>query len=233
MKPKKEVLSNKFVSYILYKLTSLPVNKFVKKIEGGENIPKRGPFIIASNHVSYIDWFVVHNIFSKDSNYKVQFMVTTAVRWLWWIFGGKRFLRWAIGAIPTPEREGKKGKVPTTDVALNVLKKGGIIGIAPYPKSDPREKIRVKTGVARLALLAKVPVVPVALKGTYSVLGSNKKPKLPKTYKKVIRVKIGKPLYFNKYHHLIGKNWDKDRTLFRKVSEQIVNKIESMRKSNF
>jgi len=231
MKPKKEVLSNKFVSYIFNNLTSLIVNKFIKRIEGEENILKRGPYIMAVNHVSIMDTVVVHNIFTKNTNYKLHLMVTTSLKFLWWIFGGKRFLRWSIGFIPTPEYKGKKVKVPSVDVALDILKKGGVIGIAPYPKSDPREKIRVKTGVARLALLAKVPVVPVALMGTYSVLGSNKKPKLPKTYKKVIKVKIGKPLYFDKYYHLICKDWNKNRKLFRTVSEQIVNKIENMRKS--
>jgi len=232
MKPQKEVLLNRFISHILKKLVFPIIDRFIKKINGRENIIKNQPFIIASNHISYMDPLVLYRIFSKESNYKVHFMVSTGIKWLWWIFGGQWFLKWALGAIPTPERRGKKARIPSIDLALNILKKGGIVGIFPYPKFDPREKIRIKTGIARLALHAKVPVIPVALKGTYSVLG-NKNLQLPKTYKKVIKVKIGKPLYFDKYRHLIGKDWNKDRRLFRTISEHIVNKIESMRKSNF
>jgi len=232
MKPKKEVLSNKFISFFLNKITSFLINKFVKSIEGEENIPKGGPYIIAANHVSYMDAVIAHNVFSKNSNYKIHFIISNGIKWLWWIFGGEIFLKWAIGFIPTPERRGNKGNVPTVDVALNVLKQGGIIAIPPYPKFDPREKIKIKTGVARLALWAKVPVIPIAIKGSFSVVG-NKKPELPKTYKKIIRVKIGKPLYFDRYYPLISKNWDKNRKLYRTVSEHIVNKIENMLQTKF
>jgi 1-acyl-sn-glycerol-3-phosphate acyltransferase len=232
MKPQKEVLLNRFITLILKKLIFSITDRFIKKICGRENIIKNKPFIIASNHVSYMDPFVLYSIFTKKNNFKIHLMGSTGIKWIWRIFGGERVLKWAIGAIPTPERRGQKPKIPSIDLALNILKKGGIVGIFPYPKFDPREKIRIKTGVARLALLVKVPVVPVALMGTYSVLG-NKKPQFPKTYKKVIEVKIGKPLYFDKYYHLIGKGWNKDRRLFRKVSKQVVNKIERMRKSNF
>ena len=151
---------------------------------------------------------------------------------MWWIFGGEKFLRWAVGIIPTPERRGKKAKKPTVDVAVDVLNKGGVLGVFPYPKFYPSEPIKVKTGIARMALWCKAPIVPVAIKGTYSIAG-NDKPRLPKHWKRVVRVKIGKPFYLNQYCDAITNNYDKDKKMYQKVATKVVDKIEGMLKEKW
>ncbi|MBU0616008.1 MAG: 1-acyl-sn-glycerol-3-phosphate acyltransferase, partial [Nanoarchaeota archaeon] len=121
---KKEVLQNRLIFSLVKKFLFPRFLKLVKELKGAENIPRKGPFIIAANHVSYIDPPLLYSIFGEKREYKVHFLASIGIKWMWWIFGGQNFLRWAIGMIPTPERRGKKVKKPTIDYAVDVLKKG-------------------------------------------------------------------------------------------------------------
>jgi 1-acyl-sn-glycerol-3-phosphate acyltransferase len=83
---------------------------------------------------------------------------------------------------------------------------------------------RGKTGVARLALAAKVPVLPVGLVGTFKILPKGKL--IPNTKK--ADVNIGKPLYFDKYY-----GQENNRKTIRKVTNNIMKEIAKLSKQKY
>ncbi|MBI2208343.1 hypothetical protein HYU50_02505 [Candidatus Woesearchaeota archaeon] len=76
-----------------------------------------------------------------------------------------------------------------------------------------------KTGVARLALWARVPVIPVGIKGTFEILP--KGAKIPKL--KRASFSFGKPMYFDKYY-----NKPMTKKLLRSVTDSIMREIANL-----
>ncbi len=183
----------------------------IKEVRGNENLPKRGGFIIAANHMSYLDIpslsFIIHKSIKKEARYiaKKELFYNPIMR----------YLLETAETIPV-DRGKKDGNV--FKEAITYLKKGGVIAIYPEGTRTLTGKIQKgKTGVARLALWAKVPVVPVGIKGTFELMPSGRI--LPKLKKSII-VNIGKPLYFNKYY---GKKITK--RLIRGITDAIMKNI--------
>ncbi len=194
---------------------------FVKEVTGIENFPKNGAFVLVSNHVSYIDSTLLIRAVVHDRNKKVHFIAnakSTARRnFFWYVFGGERLLkRWA-GVIPLHE----ENKREVLDDAMQYLKKGEIVGIFPNPKMHPEENKMPKTGVARLVLRAKVPLIPVGISGTYGLLPFRRI--IPKRFKRIVKLKIGKPINLEQYY-------DKTitRELLRKITNEIMGKVEDL-----
>jgi 1-acyl-sn-glycerol-3-phosphate acyltransferase len=131
----------------------------------------------------------------------------------------------AVGTIPI-DRKGKDKKA--LEKALDALKKGKIVGIFPEGGRTRTGKLnKGKTGVARLALWAKVPVIPIGIKGSYKIWSAHQK---IFKFKKAIYINIGKPMYFNKYYN---KKFTKK--LLRKITDQIMKEIARLtnQKYNF
>jgi 1-acyl-sn-glycerol-3-phosphate acyltransferase len=84
---------------------------------------------------------------------------------------------------------------------------------------------RAKTGVARLALQAKVPVVPMGLTNTFKILPKGKW--IPKFGLKS-DITIGKPMYFDKYY---GK--DDDKKTLRKITTLIMREIARLSRQKY
>jgi len=142
---------------ILYLLARI----FVKKVEGIENIPKKGPFIVASNHTSYLDILIAHYIIRK-TNQKIHFIVFTGR----FSFFGETIIKKWLGCIPI--RYNKKEIKVALEEAVSILKKGGIVGI--FPAAPQNDLTKPKTGVVRIALAAKCPVLPVVIIGANEAL---------------------------------------------------------------
>ena len=150
---------------------------FFPKVTGKANLPKSGGYILASNHLSNWDSpFVVvycpgkQLILAKAEIFKNRFFA--------W------FLR-AVGAYPI-----RRGEVDTAPIkaALSHLKSGGSVLL--FPQGHRQDSIDVesaKNGAAMLATRAKVPVIPVGIKGKY---------------KKFRRMELhfGEPIYFDAYY---------------------------------
>jgi len=171
---------------------------FLGKVEGIENLPEP-PFIIASNHVSIPDGWLISNLII--SRFKIPA----------WFFARDDFwigTRWAnfigprIGGIIIDWRKPYK----SLEIAHEILFKKGIIGIFPEGTRNPDAKALClgKTGAARLALSAKVPVVPVGYFG----------PKIVTTFdviknfifkRSITKIIFGKPIDFSDYY---GKTID-------------------------
>lgn len=152
----------KLVYPIFKRIVLLLVKLFLKEIKGIENIPKKGPFIVASNHYSFLDPFLLGYYIVKKTNQKVHFI---AYRGRFTFLGDLIIKRWA-GCILI--RYNKKEIKAALEEAVSILKKGGIVGIflaAPY-----HDLTKPKTGVARIALTAKCSVLPAILKGTEEIM---------------------------------------------------------------
>ncbi|MBI2653738.1 1-acyl-sn-glycerol-3-phosphate acyltransferase [Candidatus Woesearchaeota archaeon] len=199
------------MAYPLSKRILTPIAKlWLKEINGIQNLPKDKPFIIAANHASYMDHLIIGVAVVNYLNKKLYFLAKkehfdTPLKKAWHMH---------FGAIPLDrERGGKKA----LRWAVKALKEGKIIVIHPEGTRTLTGRLqRAKTGVARLALAAKVPVVPVGLIGTFEILPKGKHiPKLKKA-----TMNIGKPIHFNKYH---GKNINKK--MLREATRSIMNEI--------
>ena len=182
------------------------------KSEGLENVPTKGAAILAANHVSFLDSFFIPLVVKRR---KVTYLAKADYFNSWktkWFFS-------AAGQISC-EREGGKKSEQSLMIALDVLKSGNLLGIYPEGTRSPDGRLyRGRTGVARLALAANVPVIPIGLHGTEDVMP--KEAKLPKFRGNIpVRVRFGKPLDFSRYQ---GK--ERDRLVLRSITDEIVYEI--------
>lgn len=194
---------------------------YVKKINGSENIPKKGAFILAANHCSYIDHLFLYLVVLPKYNKVVHFLAKKEhfrgfiqCSWHRWVY-----------AIPIDREAGGKEALKE---AIKCLRKGKIIGIYPEGTRSLDGKIqRGKTGVARLALIAKVPVVPVGLINTFKILPKGRF--IPKGGKIGI-INIGKPMFFKEYYKK-----ENDHTTLRRVTTKIMKETAKLsnQKYNF
>ena len=167
---------------------------WIKNVKGLENIPKDKSFILTPNHCSYIEHFLIGSIVIPYLNRKLYYI---AKKEHFDKISQKMWHKLWIKHAPTIPIDRRKGEKALNN-AISHLKKGKIILIYPEGTRSLTGKIQQgKTGVARLALGAKVPVVPLGIKGTFEILPKGKKiPKLKKA-----TFKFGKPMCFNEYYN--------------------------------
>ncbi len=126
---------------------------------GREHIPAAGPVLIAANHRSFCDPFLIGICLRRP----LHFVAKVELFDRWW----RARLLLALGAFPISRGESDEQAMETARV---ILERGGAVGIFPEgtrvrpgPLGDPRR------GVGRLALETGAPVVPVALTGTEDI----------------------------------------------------------------
>jgi len=167
---------------------------WMRKIYGLENIPKNKLFIIAANHASYLDDFAVWVTVIKHIDKQVHMYCND---WYYKIKLLAAFLKWGSCIPISVVTKNKETNKKAFKIALQYLKKSEPIGIFPEGgRSDDGKLRQAKTGVAKLTLTAKVPVLPIGVVGSYKVF-----PKgaiFPKF--KRFDVRIGKLIYFDKYY---------------------------------
>lgn len=126
------------------------------QVNGLENLPDGGGFIIAGNHISFWDPIVVWASLER----KVHFMAKAEL-FRWPLV--RAVIRLA-GAFPVRRGESDRRAVRK---ALDLLERGGILVVfVPGTRVRKGQRPSPKPGVAMLATRARVPVVPVALTGT-------------------------------------------------------------------
>lgn len=188
---------------------------FRAKIVGRKNVPKTGPVILASNHLSFIDSVVITLFAPRPVSFLAKDSYFTGK-------GPKGFLSRTffrgIGAIPVTRGVGQAAQ-EALDAGLGLLHEGEAFAIYPEgTRSRDGRLYRGKTGVAWLALNAGVPVVPVALKGTDKVqpIGS-RGIRLAK-----VTIQFGEPLYLSRH----GKA-DSGRAR-RQATDEVMDAIAAM-----
>jgi 1-acyl-sn-glycerol-3-phosphate acyltransferase len=186
---------------------------FRPRTEGVENVPDEGPAILASNHLSYADWLFMPLTLTRRVTFvaKAEYFNGSGVKgWL-----QKKFFSGA-GQVPIDRSSGGAAEGALVS-AKRILASGGLFGIYPEgTRSHDGKLYRGKTGVARLALETKAPVIPVAVVGTDVVAPPGKK------FGAVTRpmVRFGKPLDFSRYEGL-----ENDRYILRSITDEIMYEI--------
>jgi len=186
------------------------------KVTGLENLPKRSGFIIAPNHCSYMEHFLIGSIVIPYLDRKIYILAKKEhyddiKQRVWHRYWGQ----WVV-QIPIDRRRGKEGLIK----AESYLKKGRILVIYPEGTRSPTGKIQKgRTGISRLAIWSKVPVIPLGITGTFKILPKGKTiPKLKKA-----SFKFGKPIRFDSsYSKKITKK------LLRQMTDNIMVKIAKL-----
>lgn len=167
---------------------------WIRKIEGVENIPNDKPFIVAANHSSYFDIFLIPSILIPKLNKRMHALVNS-------YYWNSRFTKFFLDlwqSIPVyvgKEPNAKEKNRLALEKALNYIKQGHILMVFPEGRRSDGKLLKGRTGIARLALKAKVPVLPCGITGANKVLPKGKAfPRFTRC-----EIKIGKPVYFGKY----------------------------------
>ncbi|MHA2171666.1 MAG: lysophospholipid acyltransferase family protein [Candidatus Kariarchaeaceae archaeon] len=186
----------------------------VYNVDNLEELPTNQGFIMASNHGSIVDAFVMGLMVET---HRVRFVGRQRTLWANPIFGRINDI---VGTIPVPESR-IKNKSAVVETCVNALKQGACIGIFPEGAILPRRKTyEGRTGMARMVLEAGVPVVPIGLLGTDGLWPYGAKmPRLGKP----VQMFVGTPLYFDQFHGL-----HENREIVRYVTDVVMKELRSL-----
>lgn len=205
---------------LLYTIGQLTVGPALKlflrpRIEGLENIPRTGGAIFAANHLSVADEYFLGAAVPRHIAFwaKSEYFKGSGVRgWF------TRFVLTGLGAIPV-ERAGGRAAMAAFDAAIPALKGGDLIALYPEGTRSPDGRLyRGRTGVARLALAAGVPVIPVGTIGTQKVqpIGA----RMPRLGVEPATIRFGKPLLFT------GR--PDDPATLREITDEVMSAIQKL-----
>ena len=179
-------------------------------VEGAENVPANGPAIIAGNHLTVVDSLFMPLVIERRVTFlaKSDYFTERGVKgWLKRIFFG------GTGNVPI-DRSGGKASEAALRTGLKILERGDMLGIYPEGTRSPDGRLyRGRTGVARMALEARAPVIPVAMIGTFEMQPPGRI--IPKVRRPGVR--FGKPLDFSRYYGM-----ESDRYVLRAVTDEIM-----------
>lgn len=185
-------------------------------IVGRRNIPVEGGAILASNHLSFVDSIILPLMIDRP----VAFLAKSDY------FTGKGLKGWATrmffkgtGQLPI-DRSGGKASEASLNTGLQVLGNGELLGIYPEGTRSPDGKLyRGRTGIARMALEAHVPVVPVVMVDTDTMMPIGQR--LPNVVR--VGVVIGEPLDFSRFAGMEG-----DRYILRSITDEIMVALQRL-----
>jgi 1-acyl-sn-glycerol-3-phosphate acyltransferase len=186
---------------------------FRPRIEGAEHVPAEGAAIVAGNHLSFSDHFLMPAVLRRRITFlaKAEYFTGPGLK-------GRMtaaFFR-SAGQIPV-DRSGRKAAGAAIEEGLGVLRKGELLGIYPEgTRSHDGRLYKGRVGVAAMALGAGVPVIPCAMVGTFEVQPPGRV--LPRIGRVTIR--FGKPLEFSRFAGLEG-----ERAVLRAVTDEIMYSI--------
>lgn len=205
--------------YTLFKhvLIGPPLKGLYKPwVEGVEHIPESGGAILASNHLAVSDSFFLPLVISRKVVFlgKSEYFTGRGVKG----YATRAFME-GVGTIPV-HRGGGRASEAALRTGLQVLQSGQLLGIYPEGTRSPDGRLyRGKTGVARMAIEAGVPIIPVAMIGTdvAQPLGQ----KVPS--RTDIGVRIGPALRLDAY---AGRQ--EDRGALREVTDRVMKAIQEL-----
>ncbi len=202
------------ITYFLVKITLGTVIRliWVRSIEGKEHIPKKGPVIFAFNHQSYFDFFTFISVCPRPVHYLSAEKFFTSMLW--------RPLMKMTSQIKVDRVA--KDKQALHELVHDYLDSGKAIGIFPEGTRSPYEDsmLYAFSGVAKYSHRAKVPVIPVGIKGAHHVM---KKGDSRPHFRKAITIHVGKPLYFVEHHSKPG-----DEALYRMITDEVMREISTL-----
>ncbi|MET9773151.1 lysophospholipid acyltransferase family protein [Streptomyces sp. NPDC006367] len=194
---------------------------FRPRIEGLDHVPASGAAIVAGNHLSFSDHFLMPAVLRRRITFlaKAEYFTGPGLKGRLTAF----FFR-SAGQIPV-DRSGKDAGQAAIREGLGVLGRGELLGIYPEgTRSHDGRLYKGKVGVAVMALRAGVPVVPCAMIGTFEAQPPGRK--IPKVHPVVIR--FGEPLDFSRYAGMEG-----EKAVLRAVTDEIMYAILSLSEQEY
>ncbi|HYY12557.1 MAG TPA: lysophospholipid acyltransferase family protein, partial [Kineosporiaceae bacterium] len=182
-------------------------------VRGEEHVPETGGAILASNHLSFSDSIFLPLMLRRRVTFlaKADYFTGRGLK-------GRltaAFIK-GVGQLPV-DRSGGQASEAALRTGMRVLRRGELLGIYPEGTRSPDGRLyRGKTGVARMALEAGVPVLPVAMIGTDKVQPIGRK--LPHLGR--VGVVIGPPLDFSRYDGM-----QDDRFVLRSITDEIMYEL--------
>ena len=201
--------------WFLKRIVLGPVLRLVFRpyVIGLENVPESGGAIFASNHLSFSDSIFLPLVVERRITFlaKADYFTGRGVK-------GKLTKGFFAGVGQVPiDRSGGAASEAALNTAKRILSEGNLLGLYPEGTRSPDGRLyRGKTGVARMALEAGVPVIPVAMINTDVIQPTGKKiPKLGR-----VGIRVGKPLDFSRYKGMEG-----DRFVLRSITDEIMYEL--------
>ncbi len=154
---------------------------FRVKIEGLENLPKEGGYILAGNHLSWIDPFLMLGYFPAEP--RIYFI---AAREEVYYPAWRRIFTEKVGGVIPIERDKNGSSRELLVKVKETLEGGGVLGMFPEGDVSGRETGKIlplKRGLAFFASATGAPIVPVGFSGTKELW-----------VRRHIRVIVGKPI---------------------------------------
>ena len=185
-------------------------------VEGVENVPEKGPAILSSNHLSFSDSFFLPLVVPRPITFlaKSDYFTGSGIKGLFI----KGFFK-GVGQVPV-DRSGGRASEAALRTGLRILDEGDLLGIYPEGTRSPNGTLyRGKTGLARMALIGQVPILPVAMINTYEIQPPGAiRPRLRR-----VGIRIGAALDFSRYEGL-----EDDRFVLRSVTDEVMYELMSL-----
>ncbi len=194
---------------LLYNIASVLVRGFYRiaflmKVIGRENVPEEGGVLLCSNHRSYWDPPAVAAAFPRMLSIMAKEELFR-----------NRLFGWLIkklGAFPIRRGKGDAGAVMA---ALKILGGGGATLVFPEGTRVMSDKAdhKINPGIIRVAIKARVPIVPVYTNGKYRLFGG-------------LKVYFGKPITYGQYYDSAP-----DAEALGRMADELVEAIYSFAES--
>ncbi|MBI5002765.1 1-acyl-sn-glycerol-3-phosphate acyltransferase [Candidatus Woesearchaeota archaeon] len=209
---------------------------FVRNCTGLEHIPKKGPFIIASNHQSHIDGLLIGSSVVEKTNKKIHFL---AKKEFTSYFGSavERIIyeKWASVLFVEEEGTKKRGQ-HALQQASALLDAGELVGIFPEGKRTyDGSLLEGRTGIVRIVLGAKkaktIPIIPVGIQNADLMLPRNMM--IPRIWKARAVLSFGKPFYLTAYQKKFMTKKTATKKMLRAATTLVMKKIAQLARRSY
>jgi 1-acyl-sn-glycerol-3-phosphate acyltransferase len=193
------------------------------KVEGRENIPKKGPVVLAANHQSFCDSFFLPLVVRRKVTFLAKAEYFDSKKTAWFFH--------AAGQIPIRRGGGSASERALETARVEVLGKGHILGLYPEgTRSVDAYVHKGRTGVTRLSRECGVPIVPVGIVGTVEVQPVNSKFLHPF---KTVTIRFGKPMQMDPPLNPDDPLEGHDHTECRTFTDQLMHEIARLSQRDY
>ncbi len=189
---------------------------FRPTVEGLEHVPARGGALLASNHLSFSDSLFLPLVLPRRITFpaKMEYFTGTGLKGR----ATAAFFR-GVGQVPI-DRSGGTASWSAMETGLEILRRGELFGIYPEGTRSPDGRLyRGKTGAARLALQAGVPLIPVAMIDTDKAQPTGQV--IPNVTR--VGVRIGEPMDLSRY-----AGQAENHLVLREITDEMMHRLAAL-----